>query len=142
MNQAVLIALIGGGTAAVVSGIFSVVMFLLTRHADRQDKREEKVDKTEELAKQVEALKKQQEEMEKQLGALQEAQKCILLDRIIWLGQSYIRAGEIDFDDRRRLRMMHNSYHNGLHGNGDADAIMKAIDSLPLKNSNRKELTA
>lgn len=117
-------------------------MFLLTQHADRQDKREEKVDKTEELAKQVEALKKQQEEMEKQLGALQEAQKCILLDRIIWLGQSYIREGEIDFDDRRRLRMMHNSYHNGLKGTGDADAIMKAIDALPLKNSNRKELTA
>jgi len=135
MNQAVLIALIGGGTAAVVSGIFSVVMFLLTRHADRQDKREEKVDKTEELAKQVEALKKQQEEMKKQLGALQEAQKCILLDRIIYLGQSYIADGEVDFDDRRRLHQMHSSYHNGLKGNGDADVIMKAVDALPLKKS-------
>jgi hypothetical protein len=27
---------------------------------------------------------------------------------------------------------MHTSYHEGLKGNGDADAIMKAVDELPL----------
>jgi len=58
---------------------------------------------------------------------------CILLDRILYLGQSYIAKGEIDFDDRKRLHAMHDCYHNGLHGNGDADLIMEAVDELPLK---------
>ena len=57
----------------------------------------------------------------------------ILLDRIRHLGQSYIAAGEIDFDDRRIFHMMHSVYHDGLGGNGDADLVVEAVDELPLK---------
>ena len=65
--------------------------------------------------------------------AQSEALKYILLDRIMYLGQCYIVAGEVSFDDRKRLRDMHTSYHEKLGGNGDADAVMKAVDALPLK---------
>ena len=99
----------------------------------KEDRKEQKNDEIEKLTKLVEGLAKQQMETSVQLDALRDAQKCVLLDRIIHLGQNYIRAGEIDFDDRRRLREMHHSYHHGLGGNGDADAIMLAIDALPLK---------
>lgn len=28
---------------------------------------------------------------------------------------------------------MHNCYHSGLGGNGDADLVVDAVDELPLK---------
>lgn len=59
-------------------------------------------------------------------------QKVSLLDRIQHLGRSYLKVGEIDFDDRRRLHQMHTAYHN-LGGNGDLDTLMEDVDELPLK---------
>ena len=68
--------------------------------------------------------------------ALCDAQKIVMLDRIRYLGQKYIEAGEIDFDDRRILNAMHSSYHTGLGGNGDADVVMHEVNKLPLKRAN------
>lgn len=68
--------------------------------------------------------------------ALCESQKIVMLDRIRYLGQKYIEAGEIDFDDRRILNAMHDSYHNGLGGNGDADVVMQEVNKLPLRRVN------
>lgn len=76
------------------------------------------------------ALERQRDE---KLAALIESQKIILLDRIRHLGQRYLAEKAIDFDDRRLLHSMHDSYHNGLGGNGDADVIMREIDALPLR---------
>ena len=129
----VLTFLLGAGGLALLNIAQERWKFRAERKAKKEDRQEEKVDKLDKLTALVEKLAAQQEKTDQQVDALREAQKCVLLDRIIYLGQSYIRAGEIDFDDRRRLREMHSAYHNGLGGNGDADAIMKAIDALPLK---------
>ena len=132
--KTVLLALIGGGAgAALINAIHDRWKWKAERKAKKEDKAAEKKDKVDELTVLVETLGKQQAEMSKQLDALRDAQKCVLLDRIIYLGQGYIANGEVDFDDRKRLRDMHNSYHNGLGGNGDAAQIMSAVDSLPLK---------
>lgn len=45
----------------------------------------------------------------------------------------YIASGEISLDDRRRLVHWHELYHNGLGGNGDADALMEQVMHLPIK---------
>ena len=66
-------------------------------------------------------------------SSLANALKLILLDRILYLGQSYLNKGEVSIYDRQRLHAMHECYHNGLGGNGDADLIMRAVDELPLK---------
>lgn len=66
------------------------------------------------------------------ISVLKEAMKFILLDRIKYLGQAYIKTREIDFDDRRILHSMHNIYKM-LGGNGDLDALMDEINHLPLK---------
>jgi hypothetical protein len=71
--------------------------------------------------------------MEVQNTAQSEALKYILYDRIRYLGQEYINDGEIDFDDRRILNAMHEAYHDGLHGNGDLDNLMRDVNALPLK---------
>ena len=131
--KTVLLAIIGGSAgAALINAIHDRWKWKAERKAKQEDKASEKKAKVDELTQLVESLAKHQEEMSKQLDALRDAQKCVLLDRIIYLGQKYIAAGEVDFDDRKRLRDMHNSYHNGLRGNGDANQIMRAVDLLPL----------
>lgn len=67
------------------------------------------------------------------IEALKSGQKWLLYDRIRYLGQHYISAGSVDFDDRRILNEMHKVYHNGLGGNGDLDVLMRDVNALPLK---------
>lgn len=138
--KTILLALVSGGAgAALINAIHDRWKWKANRKALQEDKAADKDDKVAELTKLVETLVKNQEMMSQQIDALQDSQKCVLLDRIIDLGQSYIAAGEVDFDDRKRLRDMHNSYHKGLRGNGDADQIMKAVDELPLKKTRKGE---
>lgn len=130
------LAIIGGGVGvALVNAIHDHWKWTAERKAKKEDMAQQKGDKVDRLTNQVEELKKQMEESDRQLDAMKEAMSCMLLDRIIHLGQSYIRDGQVDFDDRKRLRDMHKSYHFGLDGNGDADNIMKSVDALPLKNN-------
>lgn len=80
--------------------------------------------------------KRQASQEDKQDGdyaAMKKALMYVILDRIRYLGQVYIKDGSIDFDDRRLLHEMHDVYHNGLGGNGDLDALMDEINHLPLK---------
>lgn len=137
MTEAVKTALTflcGAGGLALIEWAREAWKHRVDRKDQKEDKAEEKVDKIAELTKSVDELRQQRKDDAATLGALREAMKCVLLDRIIYLGQKYIEEGEVDFDDRKRLRDMHNSYHGGLKGNGDADAIMRAVDALPLKN--------
>lgn len=132
--KTVLTFICGAGGLALIEWARVRWQFRAERKAKKEDRQEEKVDKIGELTAAVKSVETEQKEQGRQLDALREAMKCVLLDRIMYLGQSYIGHGEIDFDDRRRLREMHSAYHNGLGGNGDADAIMQAVDALPLKN--------
>lgn len=72
-------------------------------------------------------------EEDSELSALKEALMYILYDRIRHLCMTYIRAGEISFDERRMLHKMHGVYHDRLGGNGDLDALMDGVNELPLK---------
>ena len=137
MNEALknaLVFLFGAGGLALIEWAREAWKHRVERKEQREDRQEAKADKTQELTDSVNAFREKQEEQGRQLDALRDAMKCVLLDRIMFLGQAYIAKGEVDFDDRKRLRDMHTSYHNGLSGNGDADAIMSAVDALPLKN--------
>lgn len=69
----------------------------------------------------------------KELSAIEEAIRYILYDRIRYLGGSFLRSEEIDFDDRRNLNNMHSVYHEKLGGNGDLDILMDEVNKLPLK---------
>ena len=69
----------------------------------------------------------------KDVKEIKTALKWVMYDRIRYLGRDYIKHGYIDIDDRRILHEMHNSYHNGLGGNGDLDLLMSQVDKLPLQ---------
>lgn len=112
--------LTGGFAVAIVNLVRDIIMWKKNRKAAKEDKEEQKI---EERLKAIENI----------TNTLASANKYILYDRIRFLGQAYIKDGEIDFDDRRILNDMHDVYHNGLGGNGDLDNLMKAVNTLPLK---------
>lgn len=62
-----------------------------------------------------------------------EALRYIMLYVIQERAKQYIADGAVSIEDRRLLHKWHDTYHNGLEGNGDADALMRAVDALPLK---------
>lgn len=133
--MALLTLLLGGGIgAAIVAGINERWKFKAQRQAAKEDREADKADRTDEICEQVETESKRMENLEKQMAAQSEALKLILLDRILYLGQGYIDKGEISYDDRRRFHAMHDCYHTGLGGNGDADLIVEGVDELPLKH--------
>lgn len=143
---AVILAVAGGAAgAAIINGLNERWKFKANRKAAKEDKAEEKADRTDEIGSELKKFKEDEEQknleldkrlevMEKQMSAQSEALKLILLDRILYLGQGYIEKGEISYDDRRRFHAMHDCYHTGLGGNGDADLIVEAVDELQLKH--------
>lgn len=74
----------------------------------------------------------------KDYNALRKALMYVILDRIRYLGQVYIKDHEVDFDDRRLLNEMHDVYHNELGGNGDLDTLMREVNGLPLKQKEER----
>lgn len=122
MDKTIIIALLsGGGAVAVIESFKELIMWRNNRKALKEDRAEEKT------SEKVKTL-------EDKVDALVEANRYILYDRIRYLGQCYIDEKEIDFDDRRILNKMHESYHNGLDGNGDLDTLMGEVNHLPLKH--------
>ena len=105
---------------ALVAGLAAVVGGLITQLGEGiRQRRKRKYDKD--------------DGKDKDLMALKAGLKWVLYDRIRFLGQHYISAGQVDFDDRRILNEMHKSYHDGLGGNGDLDVLMREVNALPLK---------
>ena len=112
----IVIAIITGGIgAAAIKIIDNIIAWKLARKGKQLDQRTEKECET-----------------DKAIIAVQEGVRVMLLDRILYLGQCYIHEREVDLNDRIRLSAMHRAYKS-LGGNGDADAIMACVNSLPLK---------
>ena len=60
------------------------------------------------------------------------ALRYIMLYIIQERAKQHIKDGRITLEERRSLHHWHDLYHNGLDGNGDADALMAQVDQLPL----------
>lgn len=109
MRDVVLSVLGGGAGAAVVAGLFTLLQYGLKRRDDKKDRRSDREDAT------------------------QKALRYIMLYIIQERCKDHIREKKISLEDRRALHHWHDLYHNGLGGNGDADALMQQIDRLPLE---------
>lgn len=64
--------------------------------------------------------------------AKSKALRYIMLYIIQERAKQHIRDGCITLEDRRSLHHWHKLYHDGLGGNGDADALISQVDRLPL----------
>ena len=60
------------------------------------------------------------------------ALRYIMLYIIQERAKQHIKDGSITLEERRSLHHWHDLYHNGLGGNGDADALMAQVDKLPI----------
>lgn len=94
----------GAGGAALVAGVFALVQA-------RQNRKYKESDKADVENKALRYL---------MLYIIQERAK------------QHIKDGCITLDDRRSLHHWHELYHDGLGGNGDADALMAQVDKLPF----------
>ena len=128
----ILLAVLGGGVAvAIIEAIKEIILWHRNRKAQKEDRAEEK--KEEQIEQRIDRLESEMGEIRLLVTALVDSQKNVLFDRIQYLCRRYMSEGEIDFDDLRGVNALHNSYHNGLGGNGDLDALMKQVHSLPVK---------
>jgi hypothetical protein len=104
-----LVELLGGATgAAAVAGVFSLVQSRKARKERQEDKRD----------------------------AHNKALRYLMLYIIQERAKAHIKDGSITLEERRSLHHWHDLYHNGLGGNGDADALMEEVDHLPLDTEN------
>lgn len=60
------------------------------------------------------------------------ALRYIMLYIIQERAKQHIKDKNITLEERRSLHHWHDLYHNGLGGNGDADALMAQVDKLQL----------
>ena len=69
---------------------------------------------------------------DKRIDALVEAQTVIMIDRVRFLGRSYLSDGVISLSDKENLQGMYQAY-KALGGNGHLETIMAEIDRLEVK---------
>lgn len=62
--------------------------------------------------------------------------RYIMLYIIQERAKQHIKDGSITLEERRSLHHWHDLYHNGLGGNGDADALMAQVDQLSFDYEN------
>lgn len=140
----------GAGGLAIINIIQERWKWRQERKAKKEDRAEDRTDQLSQISRKLDEYVKKQEQFnqqaEKRFADMEEkdknqttALKYVLLDRIRYIGQSYINHGAVTFDERRILREMHDCYHNGLGGNGDADDIMRDVGKLPLKTDPKKK---
>lgn len=116
----------GAGGAAVVTGIVSLIQWLLSRRAQKADRVTAKAEAEDE--REEKAMK----EINRKLDVLFLADRTVLYDRIKFLAKSYIDRGWVTVEELEDLNRMHDVYHDPdkLDGNGFLKDLMKTVNSL------------
>jgi hypothetical protein len=116
--------LTGAAGAALVGGIFGIIMWCLNRKAAKEDAEKE------DIATVCAARGQTIEALNKMVSALVVADRTILYDRIKHLAKSYIQRSWISVEEYEDLKRMHKVYHDELEGNGFLDALMAEVDKI------------
>jgi len=66
------------------------------------------------------------------IDALVEAQQVLMIDRVRYLGMTYINAGNITLADKENLASMYKAY-KALGGNGHLETIMSEVERLEVR---------
>lgn len=99
-------------SSGVGAGIMAIVLAALQRHWQKKDNKNDKIQH------------------------LVDAQKVLMVDRVRYLGQSYIADKEITLEDKETLGEMYAAY-KALGGNGHLTTVMAEVERLPVVS--RKE---
>lgn len=107
MTEIIMSFIAGGALAAAITGAFSIILYKIKRKDVKDDGKD----------------------------IVQQALRYLMLYVIQERAEKYIARGWITVDERRSLHKWHELYHDGLHGNGDADVLMSDVDNLPIKSN-------
>ena len=112
------------------SSLFTFITFLITRSDEK--KKTEKEDKTTACL----AVQARHEEnfnkIETKLEGVSNICLGLAYDRIIHVGESYLKRGSITVDEREDFRKYLWGPYHAAGGNGSGDAMMRSIDELPI----------
>ena len=112
------------------SSLFTFITFLINRSDEK--KKAEKEDK----AVTCLAVQAKHEEnfnkIETKLEGVSNICLGLAYDRIIHVGESYIKRGSITVDEREDFRKYLWGPYHSAGGNGSGDAMMRSIDELPI----------
>lgn len=117
MSEVAVTILSSGLGAALVTGIFGVIMWRLNRSAARADSAAAKKTRTEE-----------------QIGNVVVGLRAIMYKEIKMLGREYLHTGTISTEDLEDLLTMHRIYHDELGGNGFLDSLIEQVKRIPLED--------
>ena len=105
MHREFLLSILGGATgAAIVAGTVTLIQFFVNRKDERDSKE----------------------------SVQNKALRYIMLYIIEERAKQFIEHRSITLEKRRSINHWHDLYHDGLGGNGDADALMEQVNKLPL----------
>lgn len=119
--------LTGAAGAALVGGIFGIIMWCLNRKAAKEDAEQTNIATV--CAARGETI----DGLKKMVTSLIVADRTILYDRIKHLAKSYIKRSWISVEEYEDLKRMHKVYHDDLEGNGFLDALMAEVAKLEKK---------
>lgn len=90
------------------TGVSSIVVVCLQRHWQKKDRDDSRLD------------------------ALVTAQQVLMIDRVRYLGRTYISKGYIMLPDKENLIAMYSAYKS-LGGNGHLETVMDEVNRLEVK---------
>lgn len=112
MANTVIVALIAAVGSLLGAGLSALGAYILYRRKHRDARKDAEEDKEDCITK---------------------ALRYLMLYVIQERGKELIAQGWATLEERRSLHHWHDLYHNGLGGNGDADALLKMVEALPLE---------
>ena len=110
----------GAGGAALITGAWAIVKWLIERRAAKKDK--DKMSTVQRI-----------ERIEGDMQALIAGVRSLLYSEIKARIKAALAAGEISAEDLEDLTHKHEFYHGPLKGNGDLDTLMDKLRALPVR---------
>lgn len=123
-----ILVIVGG--VLVCGGFWTFVQFLISRYDGKKKAMDE-------LRSAVSKLQSSMDENSHEMQLQNEALMALAQDRIVYLGEEFLKQGWISISDHASLVRMADSY-KALGGNSIVTDIMNEVDKLPRKNKGGK----
>ncbi len=110
----------GAGGAALITGAWALIKWLIERRAARKDKDKMSTDKR---------IEKLETDMQALIAGVRSLLYSEIKDRI----KAALVCGEISAEDLEEITHKHELYHGPLRGNGYLDTLMDKLRALPVR---------
>ncbi len=110
-------------------GLVTLLIFLIKRRDEKKKERENCVTKDE--------FTSYMEKLTKKMDLTNEMCMGLAHDRIMFLGEKYIEAGEISIQTLEDFNKYLYEPYQAMGGNGSGESIWKQVNNLPIKGGNK-----